>query len=70
MQFFARFETNRFAFRDGDLCACARVTPNATLARFNDEHTETAKLNALATLNIRRAAAPLSDLGGDRGGLG
>src|SRR5579864_2342986 len=57
LQLLARFEAHRFARRNGNLSASARVTPDAGLARSDIEHTEPAQFNAI-TLGERPLHAP------------
>src|SRR5580704_5874641 len=48
LQFLAGLETNRFAGRDADFLAGARIAADACLARAHVEHAEAAQLNSLA----------------------
>src|SRR5450759_5124869 len=48
LQFLARFEANRFAGRNVDLSAGARVASNAGLARPHGEDAEAAQLDTIA----------------------
>jgi hypothetical protein len=48
LQFLAGLEAHRFARRDADFLAGARVAANAGLARAHVEHTEAAQLYSLA----------------------
>src|SRR4051812_46491347 len=48
LQFFAGLEANGLAGRNADLCASARVTPNASFAWTHVEDAEAAEFNAVA----------------------
>ena len=48
LKIFARLETNRFARRDRNFLARARVAPDAAFSRFDDKNPKPAKLNALS----------------------
>src|SRR5271169_6285339 len=48
LQLLAGFEAHRFAGRDADFLAGARIAADASLAGADVEHAKTAELNALA----------------------
>src|SRR5207302_7904924 len=48
LQLFARFEAHRFAGRDVDFGASARVASNASLTRTNIKDSKSTQLDALA----------------------
>jgi hypothetical protein len=48
LQIFARLETNRFTWSDGDLGARARVAADAGLAGLDSKHAKAAQFNAVA----------------------
>ncbi len=49
--FLARFETNGFPGRDGDLGACPWISTNSTLAGLDHKNTKTPKFYPLAFLH-------------------
>jgi hypothetical protein len=49
LQFFPRFEPDRFARRDANLFPSARIAADAGFPRLDIEHAETAELDAFAT---------------------
>jgi hypothetical protein len=47
--FFPRLETNRLAWRNGNLFSGSRISSHATLSRFDDENSETPQLYSFTT---------------------